>query len=240
MNNLKATYFVCLKPIHKYSRVLPNASTVFIYVCHRGTRFSGKKLEYDLHTDKQRQCSIAKHVGCKFAVKVICPNDIEQDIEIFVNTNHTGHESGSKGDVFLPLHQSAIDNCVEMLSNMNNIQLAVSHSERYGNILCEKVPLHEQQTYRFFLNHKATSNLSYRLQMQERCGEDDYNVVKDMVPRWMEKEKVIYFQSYNSMDADVMKRPFVLVIQTKEMLERAKYIILESAWILDSTFKTNH
>ena len=241
MNNLKATYSVCLKPIHKYSRVLPNASTVFIYVCHRGTRFSGIKPEYDLHTDKQKQCSIAKHVGCKFAVKVICPNDTEQDIEIFVNTNHTGHEPGSKGDVFfLPLHQSAIDNCAEMLSNMNEIQLAVSHSERCENILRKKVPLHVQRTYCFFLDHKEASNLSYRLQMQERCGEDDYNVVKDMLCRWMEEEKVIFFQSYNPMDADAMKRPFVLVIQTKEMLERAKEITPESAWVLDSTFKTNH
>ena len=42
------------------------------------------------------------------------------------------------------------------------------------------------------------------------------------------------------MNADAMKRPFVLVIQTKEMLERAKHIIPDSAWILDSTFKTNH
>ena len=41
--------------------------------------------------------------------------------------------------------------------------------------------------------------------MQERCGEDDYNVVKDMVPRWIEKEKMIFFQSYNPMDADAMK-----------------------------------
>ena len=166
MNNLKATYFVCLKPIHKYSRVLPNASTVFIYVCHRGTRFSGKKLEYDHHTDMQRQCSIAKHVGCKFAIKVICPNDTEQDIEIFVNTNHTSHEPESKDDVFfLSLHQSAIDNCAEMLSYLNNIQLAVFHSERCENILFEKVPLHEQRTYCFFLNHKEASNLSYQLQI---------------------------------------------------------------------------
>ena len=36
--------------------------------------------------------------------------------------------------------------------------------------------------------------------MQERCDEDDYNVVKDMVPRWMEE------------DAGAMKRSFVLVI----------------------------
>ena len=116
-----------------------------------------------------------------------------------------------------------------MLSNMNNIQLAVSHSERCENILRKKVPLHEQQTYRFFLDHKEASNLLYRLQMQERCGEDDYNVMKDMVPRWMEEEKVIFFQSYNPMDAYAMKRPFVLVIQMKEMLERAKQITPDSA-----------
>ena len=206
MNNLKATYSVCLKPIHKYSRVLPNAFTVFIYVCHQGTRFLGKELEHDHHTDKQRQCFIAKHVGCKFAVKVICPNDTKQDIEIFVNINHTSHEPGSKGDgFFLPLHQSAIDNCAKMLSNLNNIQLVVSHSKMCENILLKKVSLHEQQTYRFFLDHKEASNLSYRLQMQERYGEDDYNVVKEMVPKWMEEERVISFQSYNLMDADVMK-----------------------------------
>ena len=158
-----------------------------------------------------------------------------------MNTNHTRHEPGSKGDVFfLLLHQSAIDNCAEMLSNMNNIQLVVSHSERCKNILHEKVPLHEQRTYRFFLDHKEASNLSYQLQMQERCGEDDYNLVKDMVPTWMEEERVIFFQSYNPMDMDVMKRPFVLVIQTKEMLERTKYITPDSAWVLDSTFTTNH
>ena len=49
-----------------------------------------------------------------------------------------------------------------------------------------------------------------------------------------------FFQSYNPMDADVMKRPFVLVIQTKEMLERAKHITPESAWVLDSMFEKNH
>ena len=200
MNNLKATYFVCIKPIHKYSRVLPYASTMFIYVCHQSTKFLEKNLEPHLHTDKQRQCSITKHVGCKFAVKVICPHDIEQNIEILMNTNHTDHELGSKGDVFLsPLYQSAIDNCAKVLSNLNNIQLAISHLERCKNVLREKVPLHEQQTYHFFLDHKEASNLLYWLQMQERCGQDDYNVVKDMVPRWIEEEKVIFFsilQSY--------------------------------------------
>ena len=56
-----------------------------------------------------------------------------------------------------------------------------------------------------FLDHKEASNLSYRLQMQERCSEDDYNMIKDIVPMWMEEERVIFFQSYNPMDADVMK-----------------------------------
>ena len=49
-----------------------------------------------------------------------------------------------------------------------------------------------------------------------------------------------FFQFYNPMDTDVMKRPFVLVIQTKEMLEKAKHITPKSAWVLDPTFKTNH
>ena len=61
--------------------------------------------------------------------------------------------------------------------------------------------------------------------MQERCGEDDYNVMKDMVPMWMEEKRVIFSQSYNPIDADVMKRPFVLVIQTKEMLERPNILL---------------
>ena len=41
-----------------------------------------------------------KHVECKSTVKIICLNDVGQDIKIFLNTNHTGHEPGSKDDVF--------------------------------------------------------------------------------------------------------------------------------------------
>ena len=122
MNNLKVTSSIGLKPIYKYSRVLPYASTVFIHVCHQGTKSLKKNLDDNLHTDKQWQCSIANHIGYKFAVKVICLDDTEQDIEIFVNTNHTSHELESKGDVFfLPLYQSEKDICAKMLSNLNNI-----------------------------------------------------------------------------------------------------------------------
>ena len=34
LNQLKATHYVCLKSIHQYSRALPYASIVFIFVCH--------------------------------------------------------------------------------------------------------------------------------------------------------------------------------------------------------------
>ena len=55
----------------------------------------GKTHDYDPNGDKQRQYSIAKHVGCKFVVKVICPDNASRHIEIWVNPNHTSHEPGS-------------------------------------------------------------------------------------------------------------------------------------------------
>ena len=88
LNQLKVTHFVCLKCIHQYCRALPYASIVFISVCHRGTTWMGKTHDYDPNDHKERQCSIAKHVGCKFVVKVICPHDASWHIEIWVNPNH--------------------------------------------------------------------------------------------------------------------------------------------------------
>ena len=124
---------------------------MFIYVCHKGNRFLENNFEYDFHSDEYKQYFAAKHLKYKLVVKVICPNDAGQDIEIFVNSNITSHEPRSKDNVFfLLLHQSAIDNCVEMLNSLNKIQLAISHLERCKNILHEKVPLHKQQTYHFF------------------------------------------------------------------------------------------
>ena len=38
--------------------------------------------KYDSNVDKQRQCSTTKHVGCKFAVKLICLDDTNRHIEI--------------------------------------------------------------------------------------------------------------------------------------------------------------
>jgi hypothetical protein len=107
--------------------------------------------------------------------------------------------------------------------------------------LFQKTPMHERKTFRFFLDPKEASNLSYRLQKKERsCNEDDYEAVKLMVPKWIEKNKVIFYQSYSPNHDDLAKQPLVLVIQTDEILERAKSITPNSAWVKDSTFKTNH
>jgi hypothetical protein len=61
-----------------------------------------------------------------------------------------------------------------------------------------------------------------------------------MVPKWIEKKKVIFYQPYSLCNEELKKQPFVLVMQTDEMLERAKSITPNSAWIIDSTFKSNH
>jgi hypothetical protein len=42
--------------------------------------------------------------------------------------------------------------------------------------------MHEQKTFKFFLDPKEASNLLYGLQKKERsCDEDDYEAVKLMV-----------------------------------------------------------
>jgi hypothetical protein len=74
------------------------------------------------HNDGVRQRSTTKYVGCNFRVKIVEPIEEGLNIEVFINTEHNGHEPGSKTDCyFLPVHQSAIDNCAEMLRNLNNI-----------------------------------------------------------------------------------------------------------------------
>jgi hypothetical protein len=55
----------------------------------------------------------------------------------------------------------------------------------------------------------------------------------------MEKKMVIFYQPYSPDDPNSEKHPFVLVMQMEGMLERAKAITPNSAWMIDSTFKTN-
>jgi hypothetical protein len=55
-------------------------------------------------------------------MKVVEPINEGIDIEVFINIGHNRHEPDSKTDgYFLLVHQSAINNCDEMLRNLNNI-----------------------------------------------------------------------------------------------------------------------
>jgi hypothetical protein len=45
-----------------------------------------------------------------------------------------------------------------------------------------------------------------------------------MVPKWIEKKKVIFYQPYSSNNEDLAKQPFLLVIQMDGMLKMAKSI----------------
>jgi hypothetical protein len=96
------------------------------------------------HNDGVRQWSIAKYVGCNFWMKILEPIKEGLDIEVFINTEHNGHEPGLKTDCyFLLVHQRAINNCAEVLRNLNNIQLALAYSKKCTNILFQKAPMHE-------------------------------------------------------------------------------------------------
>jgi len=131
-------------PIHRYCTIKPWPSTVRIYVCHRGVKFQGKSNGDNNLSDRMRQYFTANYVRCKFYVKVIYLDEEGRDIVFHMNTEHHGHESGSMTDCyFLPVHQSTISVCYEMLKNLNNIQLALAYSKRCQNILHKSVPLYE-------------------------------------------------------------------------------------------------
>ena len=127
-NDLIVQHRVCLTIIHNYTRVLFYALKVVIYVCHRGRKPRNTIDDTHETSDRMRQHSTTKYVCWKFCVKIIYPNDKERDIQIHVNAEHNGREPGSrKYCYFLPVHQSAISNCAEMLSNFNNIQFALAY-----------------------------------------------------------------------------------------------------------------
>lgn len=240
IQDIKAKHVVHLKLIQVYKKVRPYAAKVSIYVCHRGREFRGKKIDQNDSSESLRLRSSAKYVGCTFRLKIVEPEQEGQVIEMYVNSAHSGHVPGSKTDCyFLPVHQSAIHNCAEMLRNLNNIPFTLAYSKKCEEILRKKAPVHEQETFRFFLDPKEASNLSYRLQLNERCGEDDWETVKEMVPKWIEKKMCIFYQPYSLEHPVYEKRPFVLVMQTPDMLERAKTITEGASWAIDSTFKTN-
>lgn len=51
--------------------------------------------------------------------------------------------------------------------------------------------------------------------------------------------KINFYEAYDLENPIAKKWPFVLVMQTKDMLERTKDIIPNLPWVVDSTFKTN-
>jgi len=105
LNNIRAQYIVCLQPNGNDNQVRSYPTKVKKYVSHRGRKFQGKSHINDGMSDRERQYSTAKYVGCKFVVKVIYPDEVSRDIEIHVNEVHTGQEPGSRTNCyFLPVH----------------------------------------------------------------------------------------------------------------------------------------
>lgn len=91
--------------------------------------------------------------------------------------------------------------------------------------MCKKAAPNEQITYQFFLTPKNIQNLAYQLQMKLKVDEDDYEMVKQTITRWLEKNMVTFYQPYSFKNENPKKRPFVLIIHTPQMLKRAKLII---------------
>ena len=105
--------------------------------------------------------------------------------------------------------------------------------------LQELVEPYEKVSYRFFPTSKEVGNLAYTLQKESAVHNDDWMNVDASIFEWIEKDMVIFHQRYNPGHEDPEKQPFVLVIQTKWMRELAMSITPNSAWAIDSTFKTN-
>ena len=91
----------------------------------------------------------------------------------------------------------------------------------------------------FFLPPKEVSNLAYSMQKCGQVKDDDWANIHNQLDSWKKNNVVIYFQAYDPDNEDPKKRPFVLVTQNDWMRELAIQITPNSAWAIDSTFKTN-
>jgi hypothetical protein len=65
-----------------------------VYVYYYGRKFKCKTFNIDDTTDRIRQWSFEKYLGCKFLIKIIHANAKGQDIEVHVNARHNGDELG--------------------------------------------------------------------------------------------------------------------------------------------------
>ena len=122
---------------------------------------------------------------------------------------------------------------------MNKVNSAVVAARSRAPILQEQVEPHERVSYRFFPTPKEVSNLAYSMQKGGQVKDDDWANIHSQLDSWKENGVVIYFQAYDPDNEDPEKRPFVLVIQNDWMRELAIQITPNSAWAIDSTFKTN-
>ena len=154
--------------------------------------------------------------------------------------NHIGHEPRSDVDYFfLPIRLQAIYYCEESLTTLKDVQAALLTLRRRARFLSEVAPSHEQVSFRFRLTSKDVGNIASNLQVQNVISQNDWTNVYAHIPDWKEKKKIIFFQRYDPCNVDPYKRPFVLIMMDNWMLQIAKRLTPNSAWAVDSTFKTN-
>lgn len=92
-------------------------------------------------------------------MQILYPDEEGQDVEVHVNMGYNGYKRGSRTDsYFFIVYQSAIEYCIEMLSNLNNIQVVLAHFRTCEDTLGQKAPLHEEKIFCFFLDPKEASN----------------------------------------------------------------------------------
>ena len=161
-------------------------------------------------------------------------------MQIHLHKGHSGHIRGSMDDeFFLPLHPLTIHHIQENLHNMNKVNSVVLVAQTKASILQQQIEPHERVSYRFFPTPREVSNLAYSMQKGGQVKDDDWANIHSQLDSWKENDMVIYFQAYDPNNEDPDKRPFVLVIQSDWMRELAIQITPNSAWAIDSTFKTN-
>lgn len=77
-----------------------------------------------------------RHVECIFFIKIIYPKDEGQGIEVYTNLSHNGYDSRLKNNsYFLPIHQSVINNCTQILNKLNNIKFVLKYFKRCKDTL---------------------------------------------------------------------------------------------------------
>ena len=69
--------------------------------------------------------------------------------------------------------------------------------------------------------------------------DNDWMNVNASIFEWIENNKVIFYQRYNSSHKVHEKQVFVLVIQTTWMRKLTINITPNSAWAIDYVFKAN-